>query len=99
MRLGPLEIVLIIIVVIFVALITRILGPMRSRASATRKEPGSPQQARGFLSKTGIAFIIAGVLGLVAVGSLFRWVLQGYLWALIAITGGIIMMLLARRKG
>ena len=85
MRLGPLEIVLIIIVVIFVALITRILGPMRSRASAARKEPGSPRQARNFLSKTGFAFTIAGVLGLVAVGSLFRWVLQGFLWALIVI--------------
>jgi hypothetical protein len=99
MRLGPLEIILIIVVVIFVTLIARILGPRRRPAPASRGGAGPPGRARGFLYRTGVALIIGGAVALAAVAGLFRWVLQGYLWALVIIAGGIIMVLLGRRKG
>jgi len=97
MKPGPLEIVLIIVVVICIALIARIVRSV-GRQPAARDERKSPQRAGGFLNKGGIALIIAGVVVLAAAASLFRWVLQGYLWALILIAGGTIMVLLARRK-
>ena len=96
MRPGPLEIVLIIVVVICIALIARIVRPVgRSSAGDERK---SPPRAKGFLNKAGIALIIVGIVVLAAAASLFRWVLQSYLWATILIASGVIMLLLARRK-
>jgi hypothetical protein len=97
MRPGPLEIVLIIVVVICIALIARIVRPA-GRSSAAHDERKSPQRAGGFLNKAGIALIIGGIVVLAAAASLFRWVLQSYLWAIILIAGGTIMVLLARRK-
>ncbi len=105
MRLGPLEIILIIVVVIAVAVIARII---RTGRSATRQnEPTatditvkSPGKNRlwEFLNRTGIVLVIGGIAGLIAAASLFRWVLQGYLWAAILIAAGSILILFVRRK-
>jgi hypothetical protein len=100
MRIGPLEIALIFVVLIAVAIIARVsrLG----RASAARR-PGEKSGARspragGIFKNTGIVLIIIGLIVLAAAAGLFRWVLQGYLWALVLIAGGTVMVLLARRK-
>ena len=53
---------------------------------------------RDVLKNTGVATIIIGIIILAIAAGFFRWVLQGYLWALVLIAGGTIMLLLARRK-
>lgn len=97
MRIGPLEIALIVVVVIAAALIARIA---RSGHPATpgRKGRGAGARSRGLFKNTGIILIVAGVALLGLSAGLFRWALQGYLWALIIIAGGTFMVLLARRK-
>ncbi len=105
MRPGPLEIVLIIAVIIAVAVIARIIRTGRGatgqkEASTSDATTNSPGKSRfwGFFNRTGIVLVIAGIAGLIAAASLFRWVLQSYLWASILITVGFILVLLSRRK-
>ena len=104
MRLGPLEIVLIIAVIIAVAVIARII---RTGGTARQKKLPSTQIAANrpassrlwnFLNRTGIVMVIAGVAGLIAAVGLFRWVLQSYLWAVIIMAIGFILVLFARKK-
>jgi membrane protein implicated in regulation of membrane protease activity len=107
MRLGLLEIVLIIAVIIAIAVIARIA---RSRGSTTshkesttpditEKHPaGKPGRLWGFLNRTGIILVIGGIAAFIAAVSLFRMVLQSYLWAFILIAAGLILLLISRRK-
>jgi uncharacterized membrane protein len=95
MRPGPLEIILIITVIIAVAVIARILRTGRGAARAnegpttdvTASPPGESRM-HGFFNGTGFALIVAGVVALVAAVSLFRWLLQSYLWAFVLIAIG-----------
>ena len=105
MKPGPLEIILIIAVVIAVAVIARIMGA--GRRTSQKKGASSPDtttdthgknKLRGVFNRTGIVMIIAGIAALIATVSLFRWVLQSYLWAFILIAIGCILVLSARRK-
>ena len=96
MRLGPLEIILIIIVVIAVAVIARIIRASRSAGTDSVKD--TKPSPRRLLNRTGIILVIAGIAGLAAAAGLFRLVLQSYLWAIIIIAAGFIMILFARRK-
>ena len=105
MRLGPLEIVLIIVVIIAAAIIARIVrtgkgSPGQDTAPDDRDSPSQPVNTRlwGFLNRTGIVMVIAGVAALIAAISLFRWVLQSYLWAFILMAAGFILVLFARKK-
>lgn len=96
MKVGWLEIVLIIIVVIAVTVIARIAGAgRRDEAPATPKARSRP---RNSLKRTGIGLIIGGIAGLIVAASVFRLVLQSYLWALIVIAAGMIMLFIARRR-
>jgi hypothetical protein len=107
MRLGPLEIVLIIAVVIAITVIARIA---RSRESTTvrkgstnrdtteKRSEGTTGRVRVFLNRTGIILIIGGVAVFIAAVSLFRMVLQSYLWAFILIAVGLILVLISRKK-
>jgi len=105
MRLGPLEIILIVVVIIAVAVIARIIRTGRgaagqngaSTSDVTASPPGK-NRVWGFFNRTGIVLVIAGIAGLIAAASLFRWVLQSYLWASILIAVGFILVLLSRRK-
>jgi hypothetical protein len=96
MRIGPLEIVLIVVVVIAVALVARIARLGRVPAGRSAKRTGA---SRTFYQRTGTALIIVGAIALAVAASLFRWALQGYLWALLIIAGGTALLLLGRRKG
>jgi len=105
MRLGPLEIILIVVVIIAVAVIARIIRTGRGAAgeneaptSDVTANPLGKNRLWGFFNRTGIVLVIAGIAGLIAAASLFRWVLQSYLWASILITVGFILVLLSRRK-
>ncbi len=103
MRLGPLEIVLIIAVIIAVAVIARIIrtgraaGQGKSNPEAPTNQPES-NRLWGFLNRTGIVMVVAGVATLIAAVGLFRWVLQSYLWAVIIMAIGFILVLFARKK-
>jgi hypothetical protein len=105
MRLGPLEIVLIIVVIIAVAVIARIVRTSggasgQNTASTSPAAANQPGNSRlwGFLNSTGIVMVIAGVAALIAAISLFRWVLQSYLWAFILMAIGFILVLFSRKK-
>lgn len=105
MRPGPLEIALIIAVVIAVAVIARIIRTGGTAAksggnSSTDIAPAPPGKNRlwAFFNRTGIVLILAGIAGLIAAVSLFRWVLQSYLWAVILIVVGLILILFSRKK-
>ncbi len=107
MKPGPLEIILIIVVVIAVAVIARIIGAGRRAAERNKPSPADAKadpygqktdRARGFLNKSGIALILAGIIGLLAAVSMFRWILQSYLWAVIIIVTGLMLVLLSRKR-
>jgi hypothetical protein len=96
MKVGWLEIVLIILVVIAVTVIARIVGAgRRDREMETPKNKARPGKS---LNRTGIFLIIAGIAGLIVAASVFRLVLQSYLWALIVIAAGTILVFIARRR-
>jgi hypothetical protein len=95
MRIGPLEIVLIIGVAVAVALIARVVRLGRVPTDAARQR----RDSHPVIGRAGIALIILGIAVLGIVAGLFRWVLQGYLWALVVIGVGVFMVLQARRKG
>jgi UDP-N-acetylmuramyl pentapeptide phosphotransferase/UDP-N-acetylglucosamine-1-phosphate transferase len=108
MRLGPLEIVLIIAVIIAMALIARIVRMGRRTAAKDEKSQSSQmptasqpetKAGRGSVNRAGIVLIIAGIIALIAAASLFRLILQGYLWALLLIAVGFILVRLSRKKG
>lgn len=105
MRAGPLEIILIVAVVIAVAVIARIIRTGRGAArqkNITASEASTSQPVKNrlwsFFNRTGIVLIVAGIAALIAAVSLFRWVLQSYLWAFILIALGLILILFSRRK-
>lgn len=107
MRLGPLEIVLIIVVIIAIALIARIARSRNGtavRKGPTNRDKGEKSSERnsgrvwGHLNRTGIVLIIGGIAAFIATVSLFRMVLQSYLWAFILVAAGLILILLSRNK-
>lgn len=108
MRPGPLEIVLIIVAVIVVVVVARIV---RSNRATARKNgappgdlpeataPGNPGRPRRLLQRTGWAGIIIGILILLAAVSMFRWAFRSYLWAVIIIAVGAVIVFLSRKRG
>jgi hypothetical protein len=107
MRLGPLEIVLIIAVIIAIAVIARIARRRdgtavrkgsASRDNAEKRSEGNSGRIWGFLNRTGIVLVIGGIAAFIAVASLFRMVLQGYLWAFILVAAGLILVFLSRNR-
>jgi hypothetical protein len=102
---SPLEIVLIIVVIIILALIARIVrtgrGATGQNPAPNRDTAASPMEKNrtaSYLNRSGITLVIIGIIALVAAATLFRWVLQGYLWAFILITLGVMLVVLARKK-
>jgi hypothetical protein len=102
---SPLEIVLIIVVIIIIALIARIVRTGRGIAGRngetnpdTATKSPEKNKAASYLNRSGITLVIIGIIALVAAASLFRWVLQGYLWAFILIALGVMLVVLSRKK-
>ena len=102
MKIGWLEILLIIFVVIAVAVIARIIRPGRiaSRNADTDKGPedGSAKKRSSLLARTGIALIAAGGIALIAGVSMLQWVLHNYVLSLVLIACGVIIFVLSQRK-
>ena len=104
MRIGPLEIIVIVIILIVIAVITR---SVRYSRNSAKQDAGSPPDKRGdhkqmnmwvYVKRTGIAFVITGILFAVAGISMFRWAIQSYLWAFILMVLGFAVLFLSRKK-
>ena len=102
MKIGWLEILLIIFVVIAVAVIARIIRPGRiaSRNADTDKGPedDNAKKRSSLLARTGIALIAAGGIALIAGVSMLQWVLHNYVLSLVLIACGVIIFVLSQRK-
>ena len=107
MKIGWLEIVLIIFVFIAVVIIARIIRPVRiasrnddSRSADNDKAAANDNSKRrsSLLARTGIALIAAGGIALVAGVSMLQWVLHNYVLSLVLIACGIIIFVMSRRK-
>jgi len=107
MRIGPLEIIIIVVVIIAIALITRIVR-IKPNDTAQSREPTTditswrvkdrPGRVRNYLKRLGIAFVITGILFTLAGISMFRWAVQGYVWAFVATLLGFTLLFLSRKK-
>jgi len=107
MRLGPLEIIIIIAVIIGLLIIARVF---RAKKSSERQseEPykeiphwrteGKTGTVRRNLRRVGIAGVGAGIVLALAGLSLFRWAVQSYVWALIIVLMGLAFILLSRKQ-
>jgi uncharacterized ion transporter superfamily protein YfcC len=107
MKIGWIEIVLIIFVVIAVAVIARIIRPGRiaSQQSNSKESDAavvSTENKTGrrssLLARTGIALIAAGGIALIAGVSMLQWVLHNYVLSSVLIICGVVIFVLSRRK-
>ncbi len=107
MRLGPLEIIVIIAIIIAIAVITRILRTSHGTAKQNKESPlDTPVKpvgertgrTRNFLKRAGVACILTGSVLLLAGISMFRWAFQSYSWAFIIVVIGLVLLFLSRKK-
>ena len=107
MRLGILEIVIIIAVIIAAAFIARILRTGRNTDHQNGESPTdilvkqvekSTNKTFGFLRRAGIALVLTGVIILLAGIAMFRWAFQSYYWSFIIVVIGIVLVFLSRKK-
>ena len=107
MRLGLLEIIVIIAIIIAIAVITRIFRTSRGIAKQNKESPvGAPVKPVGertgrpgnFLKRAGVACILTGgVLSLAGI-SMFRWAFQSYSWAFIIVVIGLVLLFLSVKR-
>ncbi len=107
MRLGLLEISVIIIVVIAVALITRIIRTGRKTAYQDN-DPSTDitvkpvmkgsGRTHGFFRKSGVLLVLTGVILLLAGVSIFKWALQSYAWSFLSVVIGFLLVYLSKKK-
>jgi len=107
MRIGLLEIVVIILIIIVVVVIAR---SVRFHRDSAKQNTGSSSDISGrrvkhkqtnmwvHVKRMGIVFVITGILLAVAGMSMFRWAVQGYMWAFILMVLGLGLLFLPRKK-
>lgn len=107
MRLGTLEIILIIAVIIIVVIIGRIIRTGRNTTAQNNESskdiPERPlklktRRLHGFIQRTGIALVLAGIILILFGISMFQWALQSYTWSFIVTAVGFVLVLLSRNK-
>jgi len=106
MRLGPLEVSLIITVILLILVVTRIIraSPDGAEKNKARVQiPGGEFKGRvgvvrHRLKIAGIVFIFVGIVLLLAGLSLFKWVLWSYLLSFIAIAIGFMAVFISRKR-
>ena len=107
MRLGILEIVIIIAIIIAIVLVTRIYRRNRDTTEQSKKSSEGithwqvkekAGRTRSYLKRVGTTFFIAGIiLALVGV-SMFRWAVQSYVWSFIIVGVGLVLIFLSKKK-
>lgn len=105
MKLGPLEIILILIVGLLVLLAVRMIGAGRPAVVKDKKSLEIPQQqvaestgGGNQVKLAGIAFIIVAIITLLTGMSLFKWVMKLYLWAFIFMAIGVAIFFVSRKR-
>ena len=107
MKIGWLEILLIIFVLIAVAIIVRIIRPGRiasrnddNHSTDIDKRPANNKTDRrsNLLTRTGIALMAAGGIALIAGVSMLQWVVHNYVLSLVLIICGLVILIISRRK-
>ena len=109
MRLGPLEIILIVIIGLLVLLAVRMIGAGRPaiKEAAKSKNPSMeiPKQqvaesaGRGNqLKLAGVVFVLVSILLLLSGKSMFKWALNMYLWSFILLAIGMAILFFSRKK-
>ena len=107
MRLGILEIVIIIAIIIAIAVVTRIHRSYRDATEQSKKSSEEithwqlkekADKTRSYLKRVGTAFFIAGTILALAGMSMFRWAVQSYVWSFIIVGVGLVLLFLSRKK-
>lgn len=109
MKLGLLEIFVIILLVQLVLLAVRIIGAGRPSVRDVEKGKKSSLQipdrqveqssGKGHqLRLAGIVFALISVLLLLAGMSMFKWVMKAYLWSFILLAIGLMILFMSRKK-
>jgi len=106
MKLGPLEIILIVIVALLVLLAVRMIGSGRPAVMKDKKSSLEiPQQevaestgGGNQVRLAGIAFIIVAIIMLLTGMSLFKWVMKLYLWSFIFLAIGMAIFFVSRKR-
>ena len=107
MRIGPLEIIIIVIIITAIALIARIARVKPDDTAQSKESPTYttswrakvwPGRIQNYLKRLGIAFVIAGIVFALAGISMFKWAVQGYVWAFVAMALGAVLLFLSIKK-
>ena len=105
MRLGPLEIGLIILVVLLILVVTRMVrtghhADQENKISGRIQEgKANEKTGRGRrLRILGIISILVGIILLSAGISLFKWVFWSYLWSFIVMAIGFVIIFISRKR-
>jgi hypothetical protein len=94
MRIGLLEIGIIIVIIVVVALV----AGMKGRGEAMKGKKPVPSAGRQKVKIAGAIVFLVGLLLLSAAVSLFRYLVWSYAWASVLLVVGAILYLLARRR-
>ncbi len=106
MRLGPLEIFLVIVVIIAIAVIARIVRTRSGTSESGEDTNGvtttpagdSTGNLRSLFNRTGIALIIGGIIFFLAAAGMFRYAFHSFGLAFIILAIGFIIVFLLRKK-
>ena len=107
MRIGLQEIIIIIVIIIAIAIIARMVrvkpkatdGNSQTATKAiSRRVKDSPKKKRNYLRRFGIAFVLVGIVSLLAGVSMFRWAMQSYVYAFVTMVLGFAFLFLSRKK-
>lgn len=107
MRIGILVIITVVIIIVVIFLIARIARVKPDDTAQSRESTADitswrvknrPERVRHYLKRLGIAFVVTGILFALSGISMFRWAVQGYVWALSAMTLGFTLLFLLRKK-
>ena len=110
MKLGPLEIILIIVVVMFVLVTIRVVGAgrpalVKNAGKGTKSSLEIPQQQAGKslikvnqLKLAGVVLVLISILLLLSGKSMFKWALNMYLWSFILLAIGMAILFYSRKR-
>ena len=109
MRIGPFEIVLIIVLIFLMLLIVRMLGMARNvgnRNKVSHGANGNQSQKNGiqtvkkkhYVRAGGLSLILIGILVLLSGLSLFKWIMWSYTGFFILVAVGFLILFLARKR-
>ena len=99
MRLGFLEIGIIVVLVLLIFGITRMMRPGQNVPKREKQEGEKTGEVRHpRLRLSGIILIIVGIIILLVSVSLVKWIFWGGLWALIIVAIGLLVIIIARHR-